>query len=451
MTYNRRSLDLRHSPIAAGLWLMAAAVSCSSDATTTDNSQVGGPGSVVAGASGSVAQAGASAAPATAGGAGGAAVGTTAGSSAPSAGAGAAGAVGSAGASTAVAGSAGVISAGVGGSAGAGVPSAGSAGASGAAGVAAGASGSAGRAGAGAAGGGGSAAGAAGAAGGGAATARDYAQRGPFEVLTEKNVGETFRNRNVRDETASCRAFVGSISLPGEGDVDDELTNYPSDMDRQLYTLFRPKTLEEGKKYPVVTWGNGTCAHPLLYTEILEHLASHGIIVIATNATSVGSGTEMQRGLDYVLEENGKSGSPLYGKIDAELFGASGHSQGSSATVTVGGNARIKVTVPIQGAQAAAARALKGPTFLISGEKDTLVTPASVESAFNAVTVPAVYGMSIGQDHLMPGRMPAPILEALTSWFALHLLKDESTRPLFYGDQCGLCSDSTWTLKRRNL
>ena len=288
------------------------------------------------------------------------------------------------------------------------------------------------------------------AAGSGAPAVIDYAQRGPHAVVIEKNVGEAFRNSNVTDQSAFCAAFVGGISLPGEGNVDEELTNYPADMDRQLYTMFRPETFAEGQTYPVVTWGNGTCAQPLLYTEILEHLASHGFVVIATNATSVGSGREMQRGLDFVLAENERQGSPLFGKIDPQRLGASGHSQGSGATVTVGATERIKVTVPIQGASAAGVRALTGPTFLISGETDTLVTPASIESAFGSATVPAVYGMSVGQDHLMPGRMPEPILEAVTAWFAIHLQDSEMARPLFY-DACSLCSDAKWEIERKNL
>lgn len=282
-------------------------------------------------------------------------------------------------------------------------------------------------------------------------TAIDYSQRGPFEVVTEKNLGESFRNRNVTDDSIFCRAFVGSIMLPNEGDVDEQLTNYPQDMDRQLYTMFRPKTLEDGKKYPVITWGNGTCAHPLLYSPILEHLASHGFIIIATNSTSVGSGTEMQRALDFVLAENERADSVLFEKIDPALLGAAGHSQGSMATVTVGGNARIKVTVPIEGAMADAVQALKGPVFLISGEEDTLVDPAGVETAFEAATVPAVYGMSMGQDHLMPGRMPEPILKGVTAWFAIHLQGEDAARPIFYGDKCELCTDPSWTLKRKNL
>ena len=239
--------------------------------------------------------------------------------------------------------------------------------------------------------------------------------------------------------------------LPGEMGVDEELTNYPADMDRQLYTMFRPATLEEGVKYPVISWGNGTCAQPLLYSEILEHLASWGFIVIATNATSVGSGTEILRGAEFVVKENTTEGSALYGHVDTTLLGASGHSQGSSGAIAAGADAKIKVTVPIQGASGSGVRALKGPSFLISGEKDTLATPSSIQTAFNSATVPAVYGMAVGQDHLMPGRMPDPILKALTGWFRIHLYKDDSARTLFYGDSCDLCSDATWKITRKNL
>lgn len=276
----------------------------------------------------------------------------------------------------------------------------------------------------------------------------DYGARGPYDVTVEENVGEAFRNA-VDDDTARCTSFIGAIDP--NSPVAMELTTYPADLDRQLYTLLRPARLEEGKKYPVITWGNGTCAQPRLYVELLTHLASHGFIVIATNWRWVAGGIEMQRGLDFVLSENENAESPLFGKVDTAMLGASGHSQGSGATITVGADPRIVATVPIQGAGAAGVAALHGPTFLIAGELDVLVTPASIEAAFAAATVPAVYGISVGQDHLMPGLDPTPILEAVTGWFRTHLAADETARALFYGAECRLCSDPAWRIERRNL
>jgi len=187
-----------------------------------------------------------------------------------------------------------------------------------------------------------------------------------------------------------------------------------------------------------------------LFEELLTHLASHGFIVIASNWRWVASGEEMLHGIDFILSENKNSASPLFGKIDTAKLGASGHSQGSMATVVVGADKRIVTTVPIEGAMASDVGALKGPTFLIAGERDMIVDPASVEMAFGSAKVPAVFGLSLGQDHLMPGLDPSPILKAVTAWFKVQLTDDQSARDLFYGT-CGLCSDATWKVQRKNF
>jgi len=276
---------------------------------------------------------------------------------------------------------------------------------------------------------------------------RDYGARGPLEVVVEKNVGEKFRNTNLTDDAARCASLVSGLG----GDADGgDWAIYPTDMDRQLYTLFRPAELKEGEKYPVITWGNGTCSQPLLFEPLLGHLASHGFIIIATNWRWVAGGVEMKRALEYVLAENENPESVLYGKIAVDKIGASGHSQGSSATVTVGADKRIVATVPIQGASAAGVRALAGPTFLIAGEKDMAVSAASVESAFRSATVAAVYGLALGIDHVVPVMMPQPILKAVTAWFRIHLAGDSAARALFY-DACELCKDPTWRIKTANL
>lgn len=277
----------------------------------------------------------------------------------------------------------------------------------------------------------------------------DYKLPGPYKVVIEKNAGQAFRN-TVDDDTLLCNLFIGLLG--GENpDVDKELTTYPSDMQRGLYTVFRPDPLEAGKKYPVLTWGNGTCSHPLLFDELLTHVASHGFIVVASNSRWVGDGTVMLRGVDFMLSEANRSGGPYFGKIETAMIGAFGHSQGSLATVTAAADARIVASVPIMGVSADAITKVKGPTFLIAGEKDTLIAPATVKESFDASTVPTAYGLALGQDHLMPGRDAAKIWDAVTAWFKIHLSKDTQARALFYGDACTLCSDPRWKLERKNL
>ncbi len=71
----------------------------------------------------------------------------------------------------------------------------------------------------------------------------DYGAKGPHEVVIEKNVGERFRN-DVADDT--CEAFIGGVG-GNNPDVDDELTTYPADMDRELYTMFRPPSSRKAR------------------------------------------------------------------------------------------------------------------------------------------------------------------------------------------------------------
>jgi pimeloyl-ACP methyl ester carboxylesterase len=275
----------------------------------------------------------------------------------------------------------------------------------------------------------------------------DYGATGPLEIVVEQNVGESFRN-NVSDDTETCKMIMEKLL---GSNVPDSLIHYPAGMDWQLYTLFRPKNLENGRKYPVITWGDGTCSNPQTFATILKHLASHGFLVIASNYRQVGDGTVMLHAVEFILSENENAQSALYGKVDTKMIGATGHSQGSMATVTVGADERIIATVPIQGANASAIKAVKGPTFLIAGEKDTTVAPSGIESAFNAAAVPAVYGLALGADHTMPPVSPAPILGPITAWFKIHLANDTTARGMFYGDACTLCKDPLWTVKRKNL
>ena len=75
----------------------------------------------------------------------------------------------------------------------------------------------------------------------------DYSAPGPYAVITEKNVGAAFRN-SVSDDTLFCELFIANAAAAdpnADPEVIDQLTSYPADMDRELYTLFRPDPLEE--------------------------------------------------------------------------------------------------------------------------------------------------------------------------------------------------------------
>jgi hypothetical protein len=255
--------------------------------------------------------------------------------------------------------------------------------------------------------------------------AADPSAAGPYEVVTENDVG------------------------PEAGVAGDDGTV-------PRFTLFRPETWSpDGLCHPVITWGNGTGSTPNLYRSLLGNLASHGFVVIGSNNENVGQGDPkpMLVGVDWVLEQNEDPSSVLYGRIDVTNIGATGHSQGAFATSSASGDSRITTNVPIEGAQVQ--RNLHGPAMLFCGGMDEIVPCDSAQNAFDAVTdLPAMYAEYLSVDHgswLGRGGQPSVVETAVTAWMRVHLMADASLRSWFYGASCELCTDSGWVIQQKNM
>jgi hypothetical protein len=277
--------------------------------------------------------------------------------------------------------------------------------------------------------------------------------RGPYQVVIEENVGAGYENPiNVNDQPGAtfCRTFA---SIFGQDPAETEqFVTIPPGMNMALYTLYRPSNFEPGKRYPVLTWGNGTCALPRGYNGrdglgLLSHVASHGFIVIAANSRWVGSGQPLLRGLSWVIEQNGNPSSPLYGKVDTARVGAFGHSQGGGATSVAGRDPRVSTTILLNGGGSSG---LRGPTYVLTGEQD--LAPASAQSAYNSATVPAAFINLKSSDHITLITEPARVAPSVTAWFRYHLLRDSVGRGWFAGSSCQLCNrPAEWTYLSKNL
>lgn len=243
--------------------------------------------------------------------------------------------------------------------------------------------------------------------------AADPAKTGPFATVTENNVG------------------------PG-----------------MAFTMFRPMMLTQ--RHPVITWGNGTGTTPPVYRSMLNLYASHGFIVIASNSMNVGQGTPppMLDGVTWVLEQDMAQGTPLFGHVDRERIGATGHSQGALAASTAGADARIKTIAPIE--ILSRARTLNGPVLALCGAMDTTLSCAQNMSAFNGVAnQPAMYAELKTADHTnwiyAAGGGMNPFWVITNAWFRVHLMNDAALRPMFYGD-CSICKDTaTWVTMRKMM
>lgn len=236
------------------------------------------------------------------------------------------------------------------------------------------------------------------------------------------------------------------------------------------YTVYAPDPLlPGGAKSPIVVWMSGGGTTPPLYP-LLPLLATHGFVVVASNtAPGIGSeldlGKELLAAIDWAIAENGRDGSDFAGKLDTTKIAATGYSMGSLATFTIASDPRLTTTVHISGGNMAPERIdnLRGPAAFFCGipgdgscidilSSECDIAAANCDADFNAAKTPVFYGNFAG-GHL--GILLPPwqqqIQTEVVAWLRWQLMGDGTLKPRFVGDQCGVCTDSDWKVKQKNL
>jgi len=262
---------------------------------------------------------------------------------------------------------------------------------------------------------------------------------GPYGAVMEINKGAGYEIEPAANDTkAFCETFA---NIFGE---DPALTAQVLDLrdtDLRLYTVFRPVKWKAGEKYPIITWGNGTCAQPGAYAAVLMHVASHGFVVVAANGRFVANGAQV-KALDFMFAANDDPASEYYQRLDTSKVGAMGHSQGSGATVAAANDERVDDVILFNGGQKA------GKPFLaISGDRDInnptvdmyrTGTNDSPKGAFLFYhQIPQTGGTLTG--HLTVMMQPDRVTDATTGWWKYVLNGDKTSRDMFVGSSCGLC------------
>ena len=223
------------------------------------------------------------------------------------------------------------------------------------------------------------------------------------------------------------------------------------------YTMFRPRQLGmNGFLHPPVTWGNGVTTTPALYIPLLQTVASHGFVVIASNSTGVTS-QDVRSGLEWLIMQNDGSGD-FKGKLAVKCAGSIGYSMGGGAAVGAGAHPNVVATVSMHGLPDAAGN-LHGPLLLMTSTNDGFVTKEGfVMPCYNASTkVPTIMATENVPGatpdfagHLLPlgdsGNERAPLI----AWLRLWIYGDQGTRNWFYGADCRLCKTPWTDIQRKN-
>jgi hypothetical protein len=265
---------------------------------------------------------------------------------------------------------------------------------------------------------------------------------GPYGFFVEWNEGMKFANQeNFLEE--GCGLVALTFGEPAA--VTDDVLDLRG-QDLKLYTIFRPACMHEGEKYPVITWGNGTCGQTGGYATLLATLASHGFVVVSANSRWTSGGEKvMLRALDLAKAINEDPTHVLYQRLDLDKVGAMGHSQGSGATAEAASDPRIDSVILWNGGTGGAVK----PFLAVSGDRDIGdPTVMGLSSGVNAADQPGAWlfyhkvlvtgGNFTG--HLTLMMQPERVIEPALAWWKYMLKGDQEAKKMFVGSDCGLCN-----------
>ena len=211
---------------------------------------------------------------------------------------------------------------------------------------------------------------------------------------------------------------------PGPWAVTVKMGAYCCDSLHNKFDVFYPTNLgANGFMHPILTWGNGTFGQASGAAYFLNHLASWGFVVIATEDEFTGPGQTILDAANFMVGQNSDSASIFFHKLNTSQIGAVGTSQGAggAANALIKSAGTIKTVVPIElpahkwctlGPSCLDTKNLvSGSVFFIDGSSDLLISPPtqspqvtteeSIEAYYNAVPagVAKLKGTLIGPNH----------------------------------------------------
>jgi dienelactone hydrolase len=162
---------------------------------------------------------------------------------------------------------------------------------------------------------------------------------------------------------------------------------------------------------PAISFGHGFLSPVDIYDSTMDHLASHGYIVIATTSggelfpNHANYALDMRSCLTHLEQQDLVKSSFLFGAVDETAFGISGHSMGGGASaLAAGADARIKALATLAAAEtnpssSNAMLTVQRPSLFIVGSQDSIVTPATTQNQYNNSDAPRQFTTIAGGSH----------------------------------------------------
>lgn len=212
---------------------------------------------------------------------------------------------------------------------------------------------------------------------------------------------------------------------------------------------------------PAIAFGHGFLCGVALYASTMEHLASHGFIVIAMHSHSGLIPDHSQYAIDlrhcltWLEEQDAEESKWLFEAVDTDRLAVSGHSMGGGAAMlAAAADDRIDCLATLAAAETrpsavSAARDLRCPACFIVGSDDAIVPPTTTRAQYLACREPRQFVTIAGGSHCGflddgflgcdSGTLPRPdqlarTRAALLEFFSEHLRRPaESLEPVQQG------------------
>jgi hypothetical protein len=224
------------------------------------------------------------------------------------------------------------------------------------------------------------------------------------------------------------------------------------------YTIYRPDPLgADGFMHSPIIFGPGiatSCAPGgglNVYTDLLNHFASHGFVTICVNSMSGGPNapgnlTAMQTGLEWLLDQNSQTGV-FKGKLAVDRAVSMGYSIGATASTQLSSHAAIMTVVSIHGHNTMGDP--HGPIWLITGTMDVIddnrATLETLEEAPAVLSALPIGHLDVPTELARGGRYIAP----LTAWLRYWVNGDQGAEHFILGPDCETCK-SPWITPESN-
>ena len=288
--------------------------------------------------------------------------------------------------------------------------------------------------------------------------------------------------------TLLLSALVSHAQTPQPTGSGPEPATAYSDPSLPTHTLYRPATLQAGKQYPVVLWGNGSCVNSNFgYREFLAEVASHGFIVVALGPWRDTPAPRQQRpedpaawpafetqpqqlldGLTWITAEQARNGSPLQGHVDTGKVAVAGHSCGGMQALAASTDARITTTLVLNsgifpegdqynarfGITRSQLQQLHAPiAYFIGGESDIAYVNAEQDwQDLQQGSVPALNAnLDVGHGATYAKPNGGEFAAAPLKWLQWQLQGDRAAGEVLLAQPCGLCGDGQWRVRTHAL